>query len=73
MSSNILARISVRGTYFSLLMNDEYSLISEPRKYFGPVDIQKIRIRLTDEFGRTIELNNSDFSFCLNFRLLYDL
>lgn len=73
MDSNILARISVKGSYFSLMMNDEYSVTSEPRKYFGPVDIQKIRIRLTDEFGRTIELNNSDFSFCLNFRLLYDL
>ena len=73
MDSNILARISVKGSYFSLMMNDEYSVTSEPRKYFGPVDIQKIRIRLTDEFGRTIELNNSDYSFCLNFRLLYDL
>lgn len=73
MSSNILARISVRGTYFSLLMNDEYSLISEPRKYFGPVDIQKLKIRLTDENGRIIDMNNSDFSFCLNLRLLYDI
>ena len=73
MSSNILARISVRGTYFSLLMNDEYSLISEPRKYFGPVDIQKLHIRLTDENGRIINMNNSDFSFCLNLRLLYDI
>lgn len=73
MSSNILARISVRGTYFSLLMNDEYSLISEPRKYFGPVDIQKLQIRLTDENGRIIDMNNSDFSFCLNLRLLYDI
>lgn len=73
MSSNILARISVTGSFFSIMTNDEFKITSEPRKYFGPVDIQKIHVRLTDEYGRTINMNNSDFSFCLNFKLIYDL
>ena len=72
-SSNILARISIKGSFFSLLMNDEYSSISLPRKYFGPVDIQRLHIQLTDDNGRIIDLNNADFSFCLNLRVLYDL
>ena len=72
-SSNILARISVQGSFFSLLMNDQYTSISLPRKYFGPVDIQRLHIRLTDDNGRVIDLNNADFSFCLNLRVLYDL
>ena len=73
MSSNILARISITNTFFSVMTNDEYKITSEPRKYFGPVDIQKMHVRLTDEYGRTINMNNSNFSFCLNFKLIYDL
>ena len=73
MSSNILARISINNSFFSIMTNDEFKITSEPRKYFGPVDIQKIHVRLCDEHGRTINMNNSNFSFCLNFKLIYDL
>jgi hypothetical protein len=70
---NILARISIKGGYFSLVMENDFSIISEPRKYFGPVDIQKLHIRLLDEHGRIIQMNNANYSFCLNFKILYDL
>lgn len=70
---NILARISVKGSYFSLVMENDFSIVTEPRQYFGPVDIQRIRIRLLDDYGRIIDLNNTDYSFCLNFKLMYDL
>jgi hypothetical protein len=73
LSPNILARISIKGSYFTLLMESDYSIVSEPRKYFGPVDIQKLRIRLFDEHGRILQMNNSNFSFCLNLKMLYDL
>jgi len=71
-SPDILARISIKGSYFSLLMENDYTIISEPRNYFGPVDIQKLRIRLFDENGRILSMNHSNFSFCLNLKLLYD-
>lgn len=70
---NILARISVKGTYFSLVMENDFNIVTEPRQYFGPVDIQRLRIRLLDDYGRIIDLNNTDYSFCLNFKLMYDL
>jgi len=73
MNPNILARISLKGSYFSLIMENDYNIVSEPRKYFGPVDIQRLHIRLLDEQGRIIPMNNSNFSFCLNFKILYDL
>ena len=73
MNPNILARISIKGTYFSLLMENDLSIISEPRRYFGPVDIQRIRVRLFDDHGRILEMNNANFSFCLVFKMLYDL
>lgn len=73
LNPNIIARISIKGTYFSLLMENDLNIITEPRKYFGPVDIQKIRVRLYDDYGRNLEMNNANFSFCLIFKLLYDL
>jgi len=73
MNPNILARISLKGSYFSLIMENDYNIISEPRSYFGPVDIQKFRIRLFDEQGRVLPMNNSNYSFCLNFKMIYDL
>jgi len=73
MSKDILARISLKGSNFSILMENNMNIVSEPRTYFGPVDIQKLRIRLYDEFGNILQMNNSNYSFCLNLKLLYDL
>ena len=73
MSKDILARISLSGTSFSVLMENNMNIVTEPRMYFGPVDIQKIRIRLYDEYGNILQMNNSNYSFCLNLKLMYDL
>lgn len=71
---NILARISSHGKgYENIIINNEYAIISEPRKYFGPVDIQRLQIRLFDDYGRILNMNYSDYSFCLNLKMLYDL
>tara|TARA_B110000285_G_scaffold226991_1_gene287561 strand:- start:5241 stop:6551 length:1311 start_codon:yes stop_codon:yes gene_type:complete len=42
------------------------------REYFGPVNIQKMRIRLLDELGRIVDLNNNDYSFSIVIEQLYD-
>ena len=73
MNPNILARISVKGSYFSLLMENDFNIVTEPRTYFGPVDIQRLRIRLFDDRGRLLNMNNANYSFCLNLKMLYDL
>ena len=73
LNPNILARISIKGTYFSLLMENDLSIVTEPRIYFGPVDIQRLRIRLFDDHGRILDMNGANFSFCLVFKILYDL
>jgi len=73
LSPNILARISIKGSYFSIIMESDFNIVSEPRKYFGPVDIQKLHVQLFDEHGRILHMNHSNFSFCLNLKMLYDL
>ena len=73
LNKNILARISLQGTVFSLQSQNNFLLITTPRQYFGPVDIQKLQIQLLDEYGRILNLNNMDYSFCLSFQTVYDL
>jgi hypothetical protein len=73
LNKNILARISMQPTPFGITAQNNLSLITNPRQYFGPVDIQKLNIQLLDEYGRIIELNNMDYSFCLTFTSVYDI
>jgi hypothetical protein len=70
---NILARITNEGkSSENMIINKEYAIITEPRKYFGPVDIQRLHVRLFDDYGRTINMNYCDYSFCLHFKIMYD-
>ena len=73
LNKNILARISYQDGSFINFSENNLSLITAPRQYFGPVDIQKLHIQLIDEFGRFIDLNNMDYSFCLTLQTVYDI
>lgn len=42
------------------------------REYFGPTDINKLKISLLDEYGRPFTLNNMDWSFVLSFECFYN-
>tara|TARA_Y100000768_G_scaffold388828_1_gene387612 strand:+ start:2511 stop:3884 length:1374 start_codon:yes stop_codon:yes gene_type:complete len=71
MNRNILARISMKTPTFHILNETGIHLITEPRKYLGPVSISTLDIQIIDEFGRVINLNNMDYSMCLNIECLY--
>jgi len=73
LNKNILARISLQGSVFNYLSQNNFNLLTTPRQYFGPVDIQKLQVQLLDEYGRVLDLNNMDYSFCLTFQTIYDL
>ena len=74
---NIIARISVQTTAlspnFSVFTVNNLNLLSLPRDYFGPVNLQTMNIQLLDEYGRVVDLNNMDFSFCLTLTTAYDI
>jgi len=70
MPNSVLARIQLNENNF--VSNTEISFISEPRKYFGPIDITKLQIKLLDAYGRIIDMNGSDYSFCLLLHIIYD-
>jgi hypothetical protein len=73
LNKNILARISLLGKPFDILQQNNLSVITTPREYFGPVDINSLTIQLLDEYGRIVDLNNMDFSFCITLITRYDI
>ena len=73
LNNNILARISMNANFFNILEQNNLSIITTPREYYGPVDIQKMNIQLLDEYGRVLDINNMDYSFCLTFKTVYDI
>ena len=73
LNKNILARISLTNSVFSIFNENNYNVVTTPREYFGPVNIQTLNIQLLDEYGRVLELNNMDYSFSLNLTVVYDI
>ena len=73
LNNNILARVSMNANFFDILGQNNLSIITTPREYYGPVDIQKMNIQLLDEYGRVLDINNMDYSFCLTFKTVYDI
>ena len=73
LNNNIIARIALTSNVFSILQQNNSAIITTPREYFGPVDLKNLNIQLLDEYGRVIDLNNMDFSFCLTLSTIYDI
>jgi len=73
LNKNILARISLQANQFNILEQNNLNIVTTPREYFGPVNLYAMNIQLLDEYGRIVDLNNMDFSFCLNLSVVYDL
>ena len=47
------------------------NLQSNERTYFGPVDIDRLRIKLADDKGNLVNLHDHDWSFTLTIEQLY--
>jgi hypothetical protein len=73
-TTDVLSRIPI--TYVGLGFGELYiaagSLIGAlKREYFGPVDLGSLHIRLLDERGNVLNLNNSNWSVSLTCEQLY--
>jgi hypothetical protein len=77
MAPNIITRINVADlaqdvTVYHYAQQEGYSTeLDRSRSYFGPVDIQKMRVTLYDEYGRILNLNYMDWSMELMFECVY--
>ena len=60
-------------TFCTTIFLNEDNIISSTRNYFGPIHLQKLAIRLLNQFGEIVNLHYRDFSFTLEMEVLYDL
>lgn len=69
LNGDIIARISVKAYAFSIQSQNDFSVYSEPRYYFGQVNIDRIDLKIIDEFNRIVNLNGMDFSLTLQMKV----
>ena len=68
MPNSVLGRISLPTSFGE----KELSIISEPRTYFGAIDLNRLNVRLLNAYGKVMEMNGIDYSFCLLLNIVYD-
>jgi hypothetical protein len=73
LNKNIIARISLQANKFNILEQNNLNIVTTPREYFGPINLTTMNVQLLDEYGRIVDLNNMDYSFCLTLVTVYDL
>ena len=66
-SSDILAKIPNDSTMTAIIYEDSSDRVFKTRKYFGPVKLQKLHIRLLDEYGQPLAMNGADV--CVTFEV----
>ena len=64
--------IPLNSESFNVCYDNGAGFIEKKREYFGPVNIQKFKIQLLNQYGEILELNNMDFSFSLELEIGYD-
>lgn len=53
-----------------LIADKNQNLIADVRKYSNEINIQRLRVQIVNPFGKIINNNGIDFSFCLKFEYL---
>lgn len=66
LNKNIIARIVLHP-------NNTLEVVTEPRQYFGQIDVTKMKVQLLDEYGNIIHFKNIDYSFCLKLNTIYNI
>jgi len=68
---NILARIVLTSGANTIVIDNASDCIFKKREYFGPIKLEKFRIRILNRFGDVIQLKQNDYSFVLELKQLY--
>ena len=76
-NQHVLATINIppdilhNSTNTSIILNNISKDSTHIRNYFGPVNIQRLKISLYDNYGFLVNLNNHDWNFTLHVEQLY--
>jgi hypothetical protein len=72
LNEDVIAKIPMENGKLSLVINDNNNNLAKLRRYNGPINLSKLQIKLLDQFGSVIDLNNMDFSMTLELQILYE-
>jgi hypothetical protein len=70
---NILAVVPITTPQFVSTFADNADFIYKTRSYNGPIDIQKISIKLLNPQGKLVNIHNFDYGFNLQISTIYDI
>lgn len=70
---NLTQFLEVAGDFQAAQGESTLNEINREKRYFGPVNIQKLKITLYDDLGRILDLNNMDWSLELAFECVYNM
>lgn len=74
MSDDVMAKVYLQNESFKYVVDnstDDCCNHVKTRRYFGPINLKKMRIKLLDQYGRLVQLNNMDYSFTLEVEQKY--
>ena len=67
---HVLGRIIPKNETFEHTILDTSDDYDKQRDYMGPVNIDKLHIKLLDKWGNLVNLNNCNYSFVLEFTII---
>ena len=73
LNNNLFCKITNTVEPFTLNNNTigVNNLIKNSRYYNGPINLEKIQLKILDEFGRIVDFNGYDLSISLDLKIIY--
>tara|TARA_B110000305_G_scaffold106669_2_gene119970 strand:+ start:3498 stop:4808 length:1311 start_codon:yes stop_codon:yes gene_type:complete len=68
---NIIGRIPITDNFTAVMNNTSSDKIFKEREYLGPINIDKLHIKILDKYGKSIDLNNNDISLAVELTKIY--
>jgi len=72
LNEDVIAKIPMIDGKLSLIINDNNNSLAKIRRYNGPINLNRLHIKILDHFGAIVDLNNMDFSMTLELEILYE-
>jgi len=72
LNEDVIAKIPMVNGKLSLIINDNNNPLAKIRRYNGPINLNRLQIKIIDHLGNVIDLNNMDFSLTLELHILYE-
>jgi hypothetical protein len=69
--NNLMGRITLNTGPFTVVDSSPADGVFRKREYFGAVRLERLHIRLLNRYGEVVALNGNDFSFVLEFEIIY--